>query len=42
LGNRSARGHRLPGEPAPMVELLQKKPWLLPNLYSGRIPHGEK
>lgn len=28
-------------EPAPIVELLRKKPWLLPRLYSGRIPHGE-
>ena len=27
--------------PAPIVELLKKKPWLLANLYSGRIPHGE-
>lgn len=25
----------------PIVELLQKKPWLLANLYSGRIPHDE-
>lgn len=27
--------------PPPIVELLKKKPWLLPRLYSGRIPHGE-
>ena len=27
--------------PPPIVELLQKKPWLVANLYSGRIPHGE-
>jgi hypothetical protein len=27
--------------PAPIVELLKKKPWLVANLYSGRIPHGE-
>jgi hypothetical protein len=27
--------------PAPIVELLKQKPWLLANLYSGRIPHGE-
>ena len=27
--------------PAPIVELLRQKPWLLANLYSGRIPHGE-
>jgi hypothetical protein len=27
--------------PPPIVELLKKKPWLLANLYSGRIPHGE-
>ncbi len=24
----------------PIVEPLKKKPWLLANLYSGRIPHG--
>ena len=24
---------------APIVELLTKKPWLLANLYTGRIPH---
>ena len=24
--------------PAPIVELLTRKPWLLPRLYSGRIP----
>ena len=27
--------------PAPIVELLRRKPWLLARLYSGRIPHGE-
>jgi hypothetical protein len=27
--------------PPPIVELLMKKPWLLPLLYSGRIPQGE-
>lgn len=27
--------------PAPIVTLLQKKPWLLPRFYSGRIPHPE-
>jgi hypothetical protein len=27
--------------PPPIAELLKKKPWLLPLLYSGRIPHGE-
>jgi hypothetical protein len=26
--------------PAPIVELLKKKPWLVARLYSGRIPHG--
>jgi hypothetical protein len=26
--------------PPPIVDLLTKKPWLLVNLYSGRIPHG--
>ena len=25
--------------PPPIVELLTRKPWLLANLYSGRIPH---
>src|SRR5512134_634242 len=24
--------------PSPIAELMLKKPWLLPNLYSGRIP----
>jgi len=24
--------------PAPIAALLLKKPWLIPNLYSGRIP----
>ena len=24
--------------PAPIVELVKRKPWLLINLYSGRIP----
>ena len=24
--------------PPPIVDLLQKKPWLLANLYSGRVP----
>lgn len=24
--------------PPPIVELLKRKPWLLPNLYTGRIP----
>jgi hypothetical protein len=27
--------------PPPIVELLQKKPWLLARLYSGRIPQGD-
>jgi len=27
--------------PPPIVALLLKKPWLLANLYSGRIPHEE-
>jgi hypothetical protein len=26
--------------PPPIVELLTKKPWLLVNLYSGRIPRA--
>jgi hypothetical protein len=25
--------------PPPIVELVTRKPWLLMNLYSGRIPH---
>jgi hypothetical protein len=25
--------------PPPIVELLTRKPWLLANLYTGRIPH---
>ena len=28
--------------PPPIVELLTKKPWLLVNLYNGRIPHEAK
>lgn len=28
--------------PPPIALLLQKKPWLLANLYSGRIPHAEE
>jgi hypothetical protein len=27
--------------PPPIVTLLKKKPWLLPALYSGRIPQSE-
>jgi len=27
--------------PSPIEVLLKQKPWLLPRLYSGRIPHGE-
>jgi hypothetical protein len=27
--------------PPPIVELLKRKPWLLPRIYSGRIPHSE-
>ena len=26
--------------PAPIVELVTRKPWLLANLYSGRIPNA--
>ena len=25
--------------PSPIVELVTKKPWLLANLYSGRVPN---
>jgi len=25
--------------PPPITELVMKKPWLLANLYTGRIPH---
>lgn len=28
--------------PPPIVDLVMKKPWLLANLYSGRIPHPEE
>lgn len=28
--------------PPPIVELLKMKPWLLANLYNGRIPHSER
>ena len=28
--------------PAPIVELVSRKPWLLANLYSGRIPQHEE
>lgn len=28
--------------PAPIVELLTRKPWLLPRLYSGRIPQASE
>jgi len=28
--------------PPPIVELLTRNPWLLPNLYSGRIPRREE
>ena len=28
--------------PAPIVELVMRKPWLLANLYSGRIPQREE
>ena len=27
--------------PSPIGALLLRKPWLLPNLYTGRIPQGE-
>jgi len=27
---------------APIAELVMRKPWLLPNLYSGRIPQHEE
>src|SRR5262245_31362758 len=28
--------------PAPIVQLVTRKPWLLPNLYTGRIPPHEE
>jgi hypothetical protein len=28
--------------PAPIVDLVKKKPWLLANLYSGHIPENEE
>lgn len=27
--------------PPPIVQLLARKPWLLANLYTGRIPHDD-
>lgn len=27
--------------PSPIAELMLRKPWLMPNLYGGRIPHEE-
>jgi hypothetical protein len=30
------------GVAPPIVDLLKKKPWLVANLYSGRIPHAEE
>ena len=27
--------------PAPIVELVTRKPWLLANLYTGRLPNAE-
>jgi hypothetical protein len=27
--------------PPPIADLLRRKPWLLPRLYSGQIPRGE-
>jgi hypothetical protein len=34
-----ARNASKDAPPAPIVDLLRRKPWLLPMLYSGRIPH---
>lgn len=31
--------HAVP--PAPIAELLRAKPWLLPRLYAGEIPHHD-
>jgi len=28
--------------PAPIVELLRRQPWLVANLYSGRVPEATK
>ena len=28
--------------PPPISDLLHRKPWLLPLLYSGRIPHEQR
>jgi hypothetical protein len=28
--------------PSPMAELLMKKPWLLPQFYTGRIPQPQQ
>jgi hypothetical protein len=34
----ASRGH----PPPPIAELLMRKPWLLPKLYTGRIPSEER
>jgi hypothetical protein len=49
LGQKQARSFRVAshfpilrvGQADLHVVLPLKKPWLLANLYSGRIPHGE-
>src|SRR5262245_12721945 len=28
--------------PSPIAQLVTRKPWLLPNLYTGRIPQHEE
>ncbi len=37
-----ARSESTDVPPSPIVELVMRKPWLLPNLYSGRIPQHER
>jgi hypothetical protein len=34
----ASKGH----PPPPIAELLMRKPWLLPRLYTGRIPSDER
>jgi hypothetical protein len=38
----TARNESRDVPPAPIVELVTRKPWLLPNLYGGRIPRHQE
>jgi hypothetical protein len=37
---RRSRAIREPSTPPPIVQLLTRKPWLLPKLVSGEIPEA--